>query len=779
MERDHNIGHNPDTRRFAPMTTLAALEKPAVRRPTALFVVTVFASAALVFLVEPMLAKLVLPLLGGSPSVWNTSLAFFQTALLAGYGYAHLLQRIRSVRVQALTHCAVLALTALALPLRVNELFGPPSSTHPALWLLGVLAVSIGAPFAALSATAPLVQAWYARTRAGDGGKEPYALYAASNLGSLLALLAYPIVVEPSLTVHAQTAGWTVGYAAFVVLMASLAFFVSRAASAGDASPAEQQTAPRPAWRERLTWVALAAIPSSLMLGVTTHITMDVASAPFLWVAPLALYLVTFVIAFQAKPAIKPESTLLLQGAAIAACAAYLPFSAGNFTIQLFINLAAFFLTALMCHQALVARRPDPAHLTEFYLWMSLGGVVGGGFNALLAPMIFNNVWEYPLVIVLSCLVRPWGPSRTPVRIWMLLALGVLCALATPVLMSVGTAHATAKPWLAGLSQADAVQMATKLLLGTAVVTAFLLRGRGLLFLAMVAVLSMGAQATADRVDTRQSWRSFFGVLRQSQTIATALGGPVRMLAHGTTLHGAQASDPRWRCYPLVYYTPLTPIGQVFTALQNEKPAIRAGAVGLGTGSVAAYVRASDRLTFFEIDPLVIRISTDPSHFSYTTECAKGPIDYVVGDARLTLAAQPKGVFDVLLIDAFSSDSVPAHLLTVEAVRGYLTHLKPDGVLILHLSNRNLDLKGPAQAVARAAGGVALLQEYKSSRGQFWESDEDAVIIGRSPAALARFADDGRWKPGDPTKARPWTDDYTNLPGALWRRLKEKWSGEP
>jgi SAM-dependent methyltransferase len=293
----------------------------------------------------------------------------------------------------------------------------------------------------------------------------------------------------------------------------------------------------------------------------------------------------------------------------------------------------------------------------------------------------------------------------------------------------------------------------------------------------VLSVLSIGAAAAADRSDVTQSWRSFFGVLRQSSTQVPALGGPVRMLSHGTTLHGAQAVDPRWRCNPLVYYATSTPIGQVFLAQQREKPNLRIGAVGLGTGSVSAYVRPSDRLTFFEIDPLVIRISSDPAHFSYTTRCAKGPVNYVLGDARLTVARQPRDIFDILLIDAFSSDAVPTHLLTVQAVRGYLTHLKPDGVLILHLSNRNLDLNGPAQAVAKAAGGVGMIQHYRPRPDQDrggWPSPEDAVIVGRSPAGLARFAHDPRWKAADPDLVRPWTDDYTNLVGALWRRLRER-----
>ncbi|MFI4966116.1 MAG: spermidine synthase, partial [Caulobacterales bacterium] len=669
-----------------------------------------FASAMLVFLVEPMVAKLVLPRLGGSPSVWNTSLAFFQAALLVGYAYAHALQRLRSLRAQALAHGAALLLAAAALPLRVNELVGPPSSNHPTLWLLEVLTVSVGAPFAVLSATAPLVQAWHARTFGDGEGTEPYVLYAASNLGSLLALLAYPLIVEPGLTLHAQRWSWSGGYLAFILLIAGLAITVIRAGSSGASIGHRAAAGPTIAWRERLIWVALAAVPSSLMLGVTTYITTDVASAPFLWVLPLALYLLTFIIAFQARPAISKDRTLLLQAAAISACVGLLPFRSNAFVLILPLHLAAFFLTALMCHQALVARRPDPARLTEFYFWMSLGGVIGGSFNAFLAPVIFDNVWEYPLVLVLSSFARPWGDWHVGRSAWTLLIVGVAGGLAMPVLNTFVAPHVFARPILGGFTQVDAFELGVKVCLGAAVISAFLLRRRALLFFAVLAVLSIGAHAAANRSYASHSWRSFFGVLRESRTEVAAIGGPVRMLAHGTTLHGAEALDPRWRCNPLVYYATSTPIGQVFLAEQREKRALRIGAVGLGTGSVSAYVRPGDRLTFFEIDPLVIRISSDPAHFSYTTRCAKGPVTYVLGDARLTVAKQPADIFDILLIDAFSSDAVPTHLLTTEAVRGYLTHLKPDGVLILHLSNRNLDLNGPAQAVARAAGGVALIQ---------------------------------------------------------------------
>ena len=756
----------------------------APRRPAdALFAATVFLSAALVFLVEPMVAKLVLPQLGGSASVWNTSLAFFQTALLAGYGYAHALQRLKSLKRQAIVHGVVLLAAAWVLPLRVNALFGPPSSDHPAVWLLGVLTVSIGAPFAALSATAPLVQAWHARVFREDAGQEPYSLYAASNLGSLLALLAYPLVVEPVLTLTAQRLSWSGGYLAFILLILGLAFTVVRLGGPVAAPrPAAEVGAPTSsvAWRTRLLWVVLAAIPSSLMLGVTTFITTDIASAPFLWVLPLALYLLTFVVAFQARPAISPSLTLLLQAALVGFCLALAPFSGVSFLIQLPVHLATFFLTALMCHQALVARRPPPAQLTEFDFWMSLGGVIGGGFNAFVAPVIFDNVWEYPLMLISAALIRPWRMGEVRGWTWIALAVCIAAAVASPVLNTFVAPHIFARPVFGSMTQIDLIRGGTLGLLGLAAIASIVLSEHGFLAAAALVMVTAGAYAVADRSDHAQSWRSFFGVVRQSETQVPALGGPTRMLKHGTTLHGAEALTPTWRCNPLVYYANSTPIGQVFLAEGRLKPSLRIGAVGLGTGTVSAYVRASDRLTFFEIDPLVVRLSSDPRHFAYTTRCARGPVDYVIGDARLTLAQQPREAFDLLLIDAFSSDAVPTHLLTVQAVRGYLGHLKPDGLMILHLSNRNLDLNGPAQAVAQAAGGCAMIQHFHPKPGEDlagWPSAEDAVIISRSPAALAMFAVDKRWMPVDPGGVRPWTDDYVNLIGALERRLKQKAGG--
>ncbi len=751
----------------------------ATRAPAALpswrFVLTVFASAALVFGLEPMVARLVLPVLGGSPAVWNTSLAFFQAALLSGYLYAHALQRIGSLRGQLVTHLAVLALAAIVLPLRITRLFGEPAPGAPALWLLGVLAVSVGPPFAALSATAPLVQAWHARIGAAGGseggGAATWSLYAASNLGSLVALVAYPAVVEPLASLHLQADGWSFGYLAFCGLALLLAAGLwSRPAP--PLSPDETGEAP-PRWLDRARWTALAAAPSSLLLGVTSFVTTDVGSAPFLWVVPLALYLISFIIAFQARPLIPGRLALALQAVTVVLACALIHVGVGLFLGGLVLHFTAFFFTALVCHQALAHRRPATVRLTEFYLFVSLGGVIGGAFNAFAAPLLFASVVEYPAVLALSALARPWGEGAPPRLSWLLLAV-----VAAACLAAVELVHPLRPlPWLASLGPHQPGQYAT-LLLALAAVCALILSSRAPLFLLALMLLVSSAGWTADRVDVVRTWRDFFGVLRLSRIVVPGLGGPVRMLANGTTLHGAQARAPAFLCRPLVYYAPPTPIGQVFSSVQARKAAVDVGVVGLGTGTVAAFDRAGDSFRFFEIDPLVVRVAGDPRLFSYVHGCAAGALSITLGDARLTLGRVRPGAFDLLLIDAFSSDSVPAHLLTVEAMRIYLDHLKPGGVLVLHLSNRNLDLANPAQAAVRAAGGVALFQHHLADPRAplLAESSEDAVLAARRAADLAPFAADPRWKAADAHGAAPWTDDHTDLFGALARRTAARFN---
>lgn len=719
-----------------------------------MFVAAVFTSAALIFSVQPMMAKLLLPLLGGTQAVWNVSLAFFQAALLLGYGYAHLLQKL-TFRRQLAMHLIALAVAAIVLPLRITSLMGEPRTDMPALWLLGALALSVGLPFAVLSATAPLIQAW--RARAVNDGSEPYALYAASNLGSLIALLAYPVLIEPVLTVGVQRYAWTGGYALFFVLIVLLALRLGRAPDVAFSEADED--APPVTWRQRLIWLGLSALPSSLLLGTTAYLSADVASAPFLWVGPLALYLVSFIIAFQTRPWISPHWALVLQAALLPCALLLTPFPTHAAILQGAVHLSAFFITALVCHQALVARRPAAGRLTEFYLWLSVGGVIGGSFNAFLAPVIFPRVIEYPLVLLLAAAARPWRQPRLNNYQWAVFVTGVFAAFVAVVL---------AEP--RGVKTEAAVSLVF------VVVACAIMRRHAVVYAILLVLLLVGAQSAGQRAEVEKTWRSFFGVARVSSINVKGLGGEVRMLTHGTTLHGAQAQNPAFRCQPLLYYARNTPIAQVFGTKGAQPRPMNVGVLGLGTGAIAAYSQADDRMVFFEIDPLMIRLSDDPQGFTYVHECARGEVEFKLGDGRLTVAKEPDASFDILLMDAFSSDAVPAHLLTVEAIRLYLSKLKPDGVMMLHLSNRNLELDGPAQAAVAAAGGSALRQYYTPdpSSPPLAETAEDVLIVGRSPEALKPFRDDPRWTWPQAEKVRPWTDDYTDLFGAMVRRLKER-----
>lgn len=738
-----------------------------------LFALAIFTSAALVFTVQPMATKLVLPVLGGSPSVWNTAMVFFQAALLAGYAYAHALQRIRSMKVQMAVHLALLLLAALFLPLRISGLLGDPDPSAPIAWLLTTLAISLGAPFAVLSATAPLLQAWYARVRFGCAdGQNPYVLYAASNLGSFLALIAYPALIEPLLTLSGQRAGWSGGYAAFVLMVVALAAVAwRRGPGTVEAAPLER-SAPIP-WKEKVVWVLLAAAPASLMLGVTTHLSTDVASAPFLWVAPLALYLLTFVIAFQSKPLIPLPITLVIAAALGLTCLVFTAFRTGDWLMLFGLHLTTFFFLALMCHQRLAGRRPSPDRLTEFYLLLSVGGVVGGGFTALLAPVIFDGVWEYPLMLVLVGLARPL--SRAPIRnteVYLFVLAAIVC-VAPPVLSAMFRVDWDFAWWFSNTITGDMPRF-TQMVLTVALIAGLLLRDRTPAYVAIAAMIALSTAYIARGYEAKVQDRSFFGVMRIGTTQDPRLGGEVHVLMHGTTLHGAQPRNPEFACMPSLYYSPLTPIGQATQGVQQRAPGVNIGVVGLGTGAMAGFKRPQDRMTFFEIDPLVDRLARDPDNFTFISDCAAGPVRTVLGDARLTLGREAPGSYDLLLIDAFSSDAVPTHLLTVEAIQSYLDLLKPDGVVILHLSNRNLDITLPTAAAAQRLGVPNLHQVYQESDAspEMADASTEALILSPTEAGLAQFRQTGRWQVIADTEVRPWTDDYVNLVGALWRHAR-------
>ena len=741
----------------------------------ALFAVAIFTSASLVFMVQPMVTKLILPSLGGSPAVWNTAMVFFQFALLLGYLYAHLLQKVRSLKLQTMIHLALLVLAALFLPLQISGLLGEPDTNTPILWLLLTLMVSVGAPFAILSATAPLLQAWYARVRVDHAdGQNPYVLYAASNLGSFIALLAYPLAVEPLLTLSDQRLYWTLGYAAFIALILGLGLLSWRnTASTKVQDTALLETSPPIAWSEKLIWVAMAAIPSSLMLGVTSHLSTDVASAPFLWVVPLALYLLTFVIAFSAKPILPLRLTLVFQAAAVLAISGLVAMTTAVWALALALHLIAFFLTALMCHQRLAERRPKPDRLTEFYLLMSIGGVVGGAFTALIAPNLFTLVLEYPLVLVLSCFVRPWDISNFKRKELVLFGLGISFALAPPIIFAIMRYN----PEIMALLLAEQRIPFVRMLLGIATICAFMARDRNLFLALVMLCILWTAQHVSRGYETIAAERSFFGVMRIQITDEPKMGGPVHVLLHGTTIHGAQAQSEAFKCSPTMYYASAGPLGQTLLAVQAAQPAARIGVVGQGSGAMAAYKRAEDSMTFYEIDPMMDRVSRNPRYFSFIPDCADGPINTVMGDARLTLNKEPAGSFDYLLIDAFSSDAVPTHLLTREAIEGYIRLLKPDGIVVLHLSNRNLEITHPVYAAAQDLGLKGLHQLYYPEAGAAYlaQAGTEAVVLSRSQAGLEAMAHQSTWTTLKTTEVRAWTDDYVNLVGALdrhWRAYR-------
>lgn len=718
-----------------------------------IFTVTLFLSAALVFLVQPMFARMATPLLGGSPNVWNVSLVCFQAALLAGYAYAHLLTRlVPQLRLQVILHVALLLLAALILPLELTGLLGPPDPAQPALWLIGVFAISIAPPFAILSATAPLLQAWYARTGRPDA-HDPYHLYAASNAGSLIGLAAYPLVLEPLAPLAGQAIGWSLGYGAVLLLLAGCGLLTLRASRTGGGQvvAAAEKPAPPVLWRQRLWWLVLAFVPSSLLVGVTTHIATDVASAPFLWAPPLMLYIGSFIIVFSKRPPIRTAHAAAILPLIAGLALFSLTKVSGIPTLASFvIHLGALFLAAVACHGLLAEDRPETGRLTEFYLILSIGGVLGGAFNALLVPVIFTTVAEYPLMLIAALALMPHRDWLGPLRSIVLAGIAAGAAVIAQYVYDVPA-----------LAREDVRSFFVLLLL--ALVALYLVRRSRLAGMAAAGALwAIGAAASP--TSGAYSERGFFGVVKVQDRDG------YRLMVHGTTLHGAQSldADDAWR--PATYYAPETPIGQVFSA--HTRPG-RVGVLGLGIGSVACYAWPGQRYSFYEIDPIVARLASDPERFSYLSECAP-EADIVLGDGRLALAAEPEAAFDILLIDAFSSDSVPAHLLTREAMALYLSRIREDGIVLLHVSNRYMALETVA---ARVAGqlGVPGRMQYDTIQGQgggSYRAQSSAVVaLALNDLALAGLTAETGWAVLESDDGRAWTDDYSNIPGAIWDRL--------
>lgn len=741
-----------------------------------LFTATTFVSSFLLFFIQPMFAKMVLPLLGGAPSVWAVALLFFQGALLVGYAYAHLVVRYVPASRAGYVHLAVSALAFLSLPIAIPAGWTEPPLQDPYAWQLGLFAVAIGLPFVAISANAPLLQAWFARTGHRDSA-DPYFLYAASNVGSLLALLGYPFLFEPALGLKALAGWWTAG---FVVLVGSIAacFLAMRRASVSQTvtplqpMPGERYTRPEPDWNARAGWVGLAFVPSALLTAFTTHVATDVASAPLIWVIPLALYLATFVVVFRERALIPRPILLTLHAVAVVLALLQLAqteketwFYAAGF------GVAAFVTATLVAHRTLYEQRPDARHLTEFYLWMSVGGVLGGIFAALIAPQIFVEVFEYPLLLALSFACRPGaldlrGESQRS------LALLVALVLGAAALIHWG-------PSLASTYQIDFHGWgSTAGIAAVFALAAFAAWRHPPHMLIAAMALYMAVVILPSGVHRGNAQRSYFGVYRVIQSG----DGQFNVLQHGTTLHGAQRiRDKRGNIVaniqPVTYYHARGPMASAVRMTSMMAAAARVepsfGVVGLGAGSLACHSSAGENWRFFEIDPVVVSIANSKK-FTFLANC-QPDAHIVLGDARLTLVNEPDELYDLLIVDAFSSDAIPVHLLTAEALRLYASKIKPEGAVVLHISNRYLDLEQVLAATIPAIGGLhALTIEDQSEDDGYAVTGSTVVVFGKSWQAIDRF----RIIPGarnlPEPKLKPWTDDFSDVLGPFLSQYRKR-----
>jgi hypothetical protein len=732
-----------------------------------LFAGAMFASALLLFWIQPMFTKAVLPLLGGTPAVWNTALFFFQAALLTGYLYAHVSSRWLSVRSQSVLHVALLTVaTLLALPVRVPQGWQPSTTGSPVLALLGLLGVSLGLPFVALSATAPLLQRWFSTTDVA-GSEDPYFLYAASNLGSMVALIGYPFLLEPRVGLAAQHAMWSAGYVLVGILIAVTARVAWRSrgqsrprAGPGGALPAAR----RPALPARVRWVLLALAPSSLLLGVTTYITTDVAAVPLLWILPLAIYLLTFVLAFSRRSPLPHRGMLRAMPHAALALTVLLCVAAyGRLPLPFMLfHLLVFFVLAMVCHGELARTRPPVENLTEFYLGIALGGVLGGALNALVAPVVFDTVAEYPLSLVLAvALAPPALGGRRLVRGDLLWPAGVLLA-STAILLGLHRNDVRPGPGV------------VLLLIGSSLVL-FALRRRPLRFgLALGAlILAFSLVSRGESLLFRE--RTFYGV----NAVLADPSGRYHVFRHGTTVHGAQSLDGPARLEPISYYVTEGPVGDVFRRLAGDGRIRHVAGIGLGTGCIACYREEPQEWTFYEIDPVVERIARQPGLFTYLAECAPDA-RVVLGDARLSLRESRPAGYDLIVIDVFTSDAIPVHMMTREAFELYLEKLAPDGFLLVNISNSFLHLRPVVAAIARDLGLSARGRRFSPSSPEAalkaYRLPSEWVVLARSEARLEGLEGVDGWENLETASARAWTDDYSNIFEVLHWNFRQRGS---
>ena len=725
---------------------------------TVVFASAIFLSSALLFWLEPLFGKMVLPLLGGAPQVWNACVVFYQLLLIVGYAWAHAARHLGSRR-HMIVHLGVSLVALLVLPFAVPAILLPPSVTHPLSWMFAALGLGVGLPFAVIAANGPLLQRTFARGRPTDD-RDPYFLYAASNLGSAAALLLYPLVFERYLTLHEQTKVWRFGYLALVVVLVVCATTVLRPARDNEARITLAIPGDVISWRRRLRWMALAAIPSSLMLGVTSYISAEVAPVPLIWILPLTLYLATLVAAFAATGSLSRWIRVVFAGQVTTR--AYLPTAVvigagaalglliralwGTRPAVAVTHLLLFTLAALICHTRLAANRPPTGRLTEYYLWMAVGGGLGGAFNTFIGPLLFTSVLEYPLALAAVVMVLPpRDPYDDAFRV---------ADFFWPVGLGLATAVVPAAIRMSGI----ALPFSPRLLLAVPALAALAFSGRPVRFGgALVAIIVASTAYPSEIGSIEYATRNFFSVHRVLRDDPHGF----RWLTNGVTVHGGQRLSDSVTPYPLTYYSQTGPAGDAFRLLGRPRQDV--GVIGLGAGALMYYGVTGQRWTFFEIDPAVREIAEDPRFFTFLTR-AKAPYRVVEGDARLSLERDTSR-FDILVLDAFASDAVPVHLLTRESMRLYASRLKRGGVMLMHISNRFYDL-GPLVGVMARDARLIGLQRNDTDPDDMAITGKFAshwVVLAQSFADVESLRRVAGWTPLDDAEMRPWTDDYSSV----------------
>jgi len=735
-----------------------------IARP--LFVATVLAGSFLLFLVQPLVARMALPQLGGAPAVWNSAMLVYQALLLAGYAYAHAIARLPLKR-QAAIHLAVLALAGLTLPIALADLAPPASQGFEALWVPLLLVLTIGPVFFAVSAQAPLMQRWYA---ADPDAGDPYWLYAASNLGSFAGLLAYPLFLEPNLPLGSQSWVWSAGYVLLIGLVAAAAW-MRRDAPVGDESAISDSEAEPIGWRRIALWLALSAVPSGLMLSTTTHLTTDIVAMPLLWVIPLGLYLLSFVFAFNERSAlgytlarVAPVVVLLAGGMAMVSQ------NAASLSIG-FATVLMLFVLATALHRRLYFERPSPRRLTLFYLVMSAGGALGGAFTALVAPLLFDWAWEHPILVLAGAALLP----DRPLIAWMdrlrLTVRQKKVAVVTLLIAAAGIAILINR-WV--IAQDDMLVL-TGMIAAALCGVLLLGHGRAMVLVLAALMLGRGGYQTLETSFEGSRDRSYFGIY----TVRDLPEEGRRSLVSGTTLHGLQFTAPDRRRQPTTYYGRDSGVGAALAELPEiAGPSARVGVVGLGVGTLACYRQPGQKWDFFEIDRKVLSYSRDET-FTFLSDCAPDARIHL-GDARIMLDRYRESMgaddrFDALVIDAFSSDAIPLHLVTDEAFRIYRRTLAEDGLLLVHISNRFIDLTPMMAALAERNGMIAVLRSHQDPPFADGISPSLWVVMARDPASLAKLLSarpDLSWHRLPPPAERVWTDDFASiLPFIQWQNV--------